>query len=749
MKRLQSIIIVIILILLSEGLSYSQQVYESEKSGKWNDDKTWKLISGSGKDEEPKKGDIAIIKIGHSIKIEKDAECLDLSIEGGDLYFKRDKSLAISNDLIINSGNLSVDDANLEVGNDLIIKGGANFNSKKGEISVGGTFYQNEGQVEFYKGNFLPKNISIAAGNELIIIDAEVNSSGLLAIHGVLSFNGSKKDKNLGDILIGNSGRLNVSYSNEFFISGDIENNGEFNGNPDDGACVFNLSKVNGRIEGSGVINLRDVVIKSPAYYTNYSSLVINSSLKGSGSFINGMNAYLVFKGDNSSGKNFDISNFNASENLNTVEFAASNHSQQWRQTNSVNNDYYNVIVNINPGDEKLDLAANIRVNGSLVIIQGDIALGDNVLELAPNARISGSDANNYIKVNGNGVVRQLMNSIGESIFVPIGDEENYSPIISFLLSEGSLGNNSYIDFSLSDIKHPDKNSNNLALGGDDDGTQALAFINRFWIISGNDINNPKYDVSYMYVDDDIIGDEAIMVGALYRIPPSYNFKDWHKQGTVNPIKNLVIINGADAFGDLYAMDNNKRRLPVQLIRFSVKAEKSSVVLEWATASEENNKIFTIERSIDGKLFENVAQVAGAGNSDQILDYKEFDLKPLIGQSYYRLKQIDFNGQFEYSEIKSVFIVESAEKGAEISFYPNPVRRGNALKIKVNNPSDSNRISLIELYDMFGNKVLSQNQMSINIEDKKVIVPLELNEGLYILRVIAGKEKIEKRIIIY
>lgn len=744
MKRLKSIITVIVLILLSEGFSYSQDVYESEKSGKWSDKKTWKLVSGSEQNQEPKKGDIAIIKIGHSIKIEKDAECLDLILEGGDLNFKKGKSLEVANDLLINSGNLSIDDAILNVGNDLIINGGANFNSDKGEISVGRTFYQNEGQVEIYKGEFLPKNISIAAGNELIIIDAEVNSSGLSAIHGVLSFNGSKKDKNLGDILISNSGRLNVSYSNDFFISGDIENNGEFNGNPDDDECVFNLSKVNGRIEGSGVINLSEVVINNPASYTNYSNLVISSSLKGSGSFINGMNANLVFRGEN-----FDISNFNASEILNTVEFAASNNSQQWRQTNSANNDYYNVIVNINPGDEKLDLAANIRVNGSLVIIQGDIALGDNVLELAPNAKISGSDANNYIKINGDGVVRQLINSIGESIFVPIGDEENYSPIISFLLSEGSLGNNSYLDFSVSDIKHPEKNSKNLALGGDDDGTLALAFISRFWIISANDIDNPKYDVSYMYIDDDIIGDEAIMVGALYRIPPGYNFKDWHKQGTVNPTNNIVMINGADAFGDLYAMDNNKRRLPIQLISFSVEARGSSVVLEWATASEENNKIFTIERSIDGKLFENVSQVAGAGNSDQIIDYKEFDPKPLIGRSYYRLKQTDFNGQFEYSEIKTVFIVQSEEKGAEISFYPNPVRRGNALKIKVINPSDSNRISLIELYDMFGNKVLSQNQVSINLEDKKVIVPLELNEGLYILRVIAGKEKIEKRIIIY
>jgi len=734
---------------LSEGFGYSQQVYESEKSGKWDDKKTWKLISGSGKDEEPQKGDIAILKSGHSVKIEKDAECLDLILEGGDLNFKKGKSLEVANDLIINSGNLIIDDAILDVGNDLIIKGGANFNSDKGEISVGGTFSQNEGQVEIYKGKFLPKNISIAAGNELIIIDAEVNSSGLLAIHGVLSFNGSKKDKNLGDILISNSGRLNVSNSNDFFISGDIENNGEFNGNPDDGECIFNLSKVNGRIEGSGVINLRDVVINSPASYTNYSSLVINSSLKGSGSFINGMNANLVFKGDNSGGENFDISNFNASEIHNTVEFASSNHSQQWRHTNDVNNDYYNVIVNINPGDEKLVLAANIRVNGSLVIIQGDIVLGDNILELAPNAEISGSDADNYIQINGNGVVRQLINSIGEDIFVPIGDDENYSPIISFMLSEGSLGNNSYIDFSLSDNEHPEKNSNNLALGGDDDGTKALAFISRYWIIAGNDIDNPKYDVSFNYIDDDIVGDEALMVGALYRIPPGYNFNDWNKQGIINPTNNIVIINGADAFGDLYAMDNNKRRLPVQLISFSVKSQASSVVLEWATASEENNKIFAIERSVDGRLFENVSQVSGAGNSNQILEYKKFDLRPLIGRSYYRLKQIDFNGQFEYSEIKSVFIEQSEVKGAEISFYPNPVRRGNALKIKVNNQSDSNRISLIELYNMLGHKVLSQNAVSVNNEDKQIIVPAELKQGLYILRVIAGKEKIEKRIIIF
>jgi hypothetical protein len=139
MKRLKSIITVIVLILLSEGFSYSQQVYESEKSGKWNDDKTWKLISGSGKDQEPKKGDIAIIKIGHSIKIEKDAECLDLSIEGGDLYFKKGKSLEIANDLLINSGNLSLDDAILDVGNDLSINVGANFNSHKGEISLSQT----------------------------------------------------------------------------------------------------------------------------------------------------------------------------------------------------------------------------------------------------------------------------------------------------------------------------------------------------------------------------------------------------------------------------------------------------------------------------------------------------------------------------------------------------------------------------------------------------------------------------------
>ncbi|MFT7148977.1 MAG: hypothetical protein ACI82Q_000831, partial [Nonlabens sp.] len=61
------------------------------------------------------------------------------TIEGGDLYFKKGKSLEIANDLLINSGNLSLDDAILDVGNDLSINVGANFNSHKGEISLSQT----------------------------------------------------------------------------------------------------------------------------------------------------------------------------------------------------------------------------------------------------------------------------------------------------------------------------------------------------------------------------------------------------------------------------------------------------------------------------------------------------------------------------------------------------------------------------------------------------------------------------------
>lgn len=108
--------------------------------------------------------------------------------------------------------------------------------------------------------------------------------------------------------------------------------------------------------------------------------------------------------------------------------------------------------------------------------------------------------------------------------------------------------------------------------------------------------------------------------------------------------------------------------LPVTLSAFSVTPQGNSALLHWQTASEKNNHYFEVERT--QSLFENdwetLAVVTGAGHSDIPIDYYYQDQQINPGRSYYRLKQVDFDGRFEYSEIKYVNARHSAR------LFPNP-----------------------------------------------------------------------------
>src|SRR5690606_8804677 len=96
--------------------------------------------------------------------------------------------------------------------------------------------------------------------------------------------------------------------------------------------------------------------------------------------------------------------------------------------------------------------------------------------------------------------------------------------------------------------------------------------------------------------------------------------------------------------------------LPVNLVSFTAnRLNETSVRLNWRTAGEENNDRFEIERSSDGVNFFTVGEVAGNGTTNTPLSYMFEDrnatLSPVL---YYRLKQVDYNGAFEYSPIARV-----------------------------------------------------------------------------------------------
>jgi roadblock/LC7 domain-containing protein len=110
--------------------------------------------------------------------------------------------------------------------------------------------------------------------------------------------------------------------------------------------------------------------------------------------------------------------------------------------------------------------------------------------------------------------------------------------------------------------------------------------------------------------------------------------------------------------------------VPVELVNFTATKDKNKAVLSWKVASEINNKGFEIERSTNVSTWKTIDFVKGKGTTTETTVYSATDATPSVGINYYRLKQVDFDGKFEYSPVQSVNF-DGANKGT-VKIFPNP-----------------------------------------------------------------------------
>jgi hypothetical protein len=111
--------------------------------------------------------------------------------------------------------------------------------------------------------------------------------------------------------------------------------------------------------------------------------------------------------------------------------------------------------------------------------------------------------------------------------------------------------------------------------------------------------------------------------------------------------------------------------LPIEWLNFDATLQETQKVkLAWRTATETNNDHFVIERSNDGLDWQAIEHIGGAGNTDRESSYQSLDPDPPRGMSYYRIKQVDFDGRFSYSPVRSILM--KATKSFEVKIYPNP-----------------------------------------------------------------------------
>jgi len=234
-------------------------------------------------------------------------------------------------------------------------------------------------------------------------------------------------------------------------------------------------------------------------------------------------------------------------------------------------------------------------------------------------------------------------------------------------------------------------------------GDNSANVVDRFWHIEK--MGTADYYFNYPVTENAANGNSNMRA---QEWNPSMNFWSSPLPGQTNPntqtvyAPNITTPNPHVMNGGTWALAQESNPLPVELLFFDAKGKDGRYVLcSWSTASEINNDYFIITKSRDGIHFEDAGMVDGAGNSSATLNYSFADESPYDGISYYRLKQVDFDGTSAYSQIVSV---NFDEDHFSYTIFPNPTT-GN-LYIAIDKGFEN--IASVTIKDLAGKIILNE-----------------------------------------
>ena len=195
---------------------------------------------------------------------------------------------------------------------------------------------------------------------------------------------------------------------------------------------------------------------------------------------------------------------------------------------------------------------------------------------------------------------------------------------------------------------------------------------------------------------------------------------------------NTGVVNTTDGFGGT---------LPIELASF-IGVNKGSInVLNWTTSSETNNDYFNIESSVNGINWKTVGKMNGIGHSNSLQHYSWVDNDPAFPVTYYRLKQTDFDGKFEYSTI--IEITKEYYTDFEITeLFPNPVIEMLSFKYK----GTENNLNIF-VYNGLGQLMKKFENLEIPNGEKYNIDLHELPSGVYFIKFLQDKKQYTTKII--
>jgi len=410
---------------------------------------------------------------------------------------------------------------------------------------------------------------------------------------------------------------------------------------------------------------------------------------------------------------------------------------------------FYNLIINKASLNAQLS-ASDVVVANILTLTAGGLDLIGRTLTISNGATTAIGRTSGFIKSESTtapyGQVRWTIGTTPGSHIFPFGKTSaaaDYIPFTFNITTAGApaAGSVSVMTYATpaNNMPYPTGVSNvNNAAGVD----KSASVADRFWFITLNSyITNPIATVTFVATSGEVGTISALKAQRWNSVSSKW---DVPLASQTNPTLYSVTVPAVNTFSP-WALSGNNVILPIDLLYFKASLNIDEVEIDWSSAQELNSSFYTVEKTTDFEHFQEVGRLEGAGTTKESHVYHAVDTNPIVGKSYYRLKQTDFDGAVTY--FKPVMIDYDGLQQKKLEVYPVP-GNGSELTIEIKGVAPNERFHLIIL-NMQGQQVY-EHYVAGNDGGKivqKLFFANRLQSGVYLVKV-GSFLSLNKRIVV-
>ncbi len=683
--------------------------FETTSSGDFHQNTTWvcNCVPNANAD--------VVIKSGHTLSL------IDNSISLGDLEIE-------------NGASLNMAGFQLTLNRDLIFNGDLNGNGTL-QLRGNNTNISGTGQKANGTWQFLDNNKNILAGSNLTLGGSNIIGSGVtLTNNGSITFEGDLSGNASSSTFI-NAANSSIDIKAGILTTGRLEANANNNTVIYSGTGAQEIKIPSG--SPSGYYNLQ--LLGSGNKNVN-SNLAVANDLTINGGTLVGNTFNIDVGGD------WDNQSDSYTQGTSTVTFSGSGLQSLTNTNNSET--FYNLEIDNSSNGQGLTFATNnvVNVTNQLILTDGFISPTSTerlILGSAAsvNLNASGGQENSYVK----GVITHTVAATGPTAKIfPVGDNDGYRRA-DITVTHDNTSSTEYTG------EYITANANTLnSSSGLPDLVEDIKDVSQqgYWRISkAAGANLTTATATFHYTSADAVSDFNNLIIA----KADDENTAWTKEGEggTGNIAGTITSNSFTSFS-IFSLGNNNsgsNPLPVELLSFDATLEDGQVLLEWKTASEINNDFFEIQRSENGNDWTVIGEIDGNGTSNEIISYSFIDEDPIFGKSFYRLKQVDFDGQFEYSNVVSIDNVFVGNR-MQVNLFPNPTSANN-INLRLTTANKKNKIN-IRMVGSMGDIYYSESfEPTAFDKDMNIRIGKTMTGGIYILIIEQAGKVFKKKVIIY